>query len=75
MLNTSAIKAILNNKYSRLRLRDAIHNVGKLGYCIDHVYNSKGQVFLAIRVRSGKLIISDNKGYNVTRQFKQCLGV
>lgn len=75
MLNTSAIKAVLNNTYSRLRLRDAIHNVGKLSYCVDHVYNSKGEIFLTIRVKAGKLIISDNKGQNVTRQFKQCLGV
>lgn len=75
MLTNTAIKAIVNNTYSRLRLRDAIYNVGKLGYCVDHVYNAKGEIFLAIRVKAGKLIISDNKGQNVTSQFKQCLGV
>lgn len=75
MLNTSAISAILNNKYSRLRLRDAIYNVGKLGYCIDHVYNSKGKVFLAIRAKGGKLTITDLQVLNVTKQFKLALGV
>lgn len=73
MLTNTAIKAVVNNNHSRLRLRDAIYNVGALGYCVDHVYNSKGKVFLAIRVKAGKLIISDNKGRNVTHQFKQIL--
>jgi hypothetical protein len=75
MLTKTTISAILNNNPSRLRLRDAIYNVGKLGYCVDHVYNSKGKVFLAIRAKGGKLTITDSQGLNVTKQFKLALGV
>ena len=75
MLTKTAISAILNNNHSRLRLRDAIYNVGRLGYCVDHVYNSKGKVFLAICAKGGKLTITDSQGSNVTKQFKLALGV
>lgn len=75
MLTKTAISAILNNNHSRLRLRAAIYNVGKLGYCVDHVYNSKGKSFLAIRAQGGKLTITDSQWLNVTKQFKLFLGV
>lgn len=67
-MNITAIKAALSSKSNIDKIRQAIYNTSKLGWNCDHVRSHRtGKNFLAVRVRDGKLGITDRKGKDVTQ--------
>lgn len=66
-MNITALKAALKSKDTVSRIRKAIYNTSVLGWSVDHVPNRQGKNFLAVRVRDGKLEITDRKFKNVTQ--------
>lgn len=75
MITSTALKAVINNPCSRNKLRQAIYNAGVLGWSVDHVRDRLGDAYLAVRVHSGKVLITDKHGRNLTRVVKKLLTV
>lgn len=65
-MNKTNLKAFLSSPASRKRLANAIRNCRENGYSNDHVSNAKGRNILAVKVRDGKLEITDRKYNDVT---------
>jgi hypothetical protein len=68
-MNKTSIKAMLSSTATITRIKTAIKNTSKNGYSTDHVKNKDGRNFLAFRVRSGKLQITDRKGLDITKMI------
>jgi hypothetical protein len=72
-MNKTAINAMLSSTETIRRIKTAIKNTSKNGYSVDHVKNKKGKNFLAFRVRSGKLEITDRNGKDITQMIVKAI--
>lgn len=54
-------------------LRVACFNVLRKGYSVDHVRNSKGRAYIAVRRDRGFLVFTDRDGKDITRKVAKTL--
>ncbi len=72
-MNIYSVKAMLSSQATIDRLRKAIFNCNKLGYNCDHVKNSKGKNFLAVRIRDNQLRITTRHNKDITKLIVKTL--
>lgn len=66
-MNITAVRAMLSSQDTVRKLRQAIYHTNKLKWSVAHVSNRNNKTFLGVRVRDGKLIISDRNNNDITQ--------
>jgi hypothetical protein len=71
MLSTTSFK----HPVTRARIMRASINVISKGYSVDHVRNSNGQAYAAVRLneKTGRFIVTDRQGRDITKQVANSL--
>ncbi len=73
-MNITHVKLALSSDKTIQRIRTAIDNTHRKGFSVDHVMDSKGKRnFLSVRVRGGKLSITDRNNTDITQLIVKVL--
>ena len=51
----------------------AVANVAFLGYSVDHIRDSSGKAYMAVRLRCGEVVITDSNHTNITETVYKSL--